>query len=398
MGGEIAPWFEIKIEDTGESITFRSEAEAKEFSQIEFTFYQWVAPYQKEQSFKSVADFVFNNIHQTVFGLHNPSQYGPGPHFLENHLNSIYVSNKLPLSSSGAGIFVDDIRRKYGETTALGCLAYITKHMGGVLTDADGTRGVMLAFLREQSISEIALQSTQKNLDKLTGRIFNKINEINDAQATQSDEYTKLIKNQIKRNDIQKRWDIRRLRTALSEQDRKFNSAITEFNDVKLAYQEFMKLKAPVDYWRAKAEQHKASSKAYRNHLIWHGGWMAPVLLLLLSGMAFASYKTADPTKPFVAQFVFVAIGILITTVAFWAARIVVRLYMSEHHLAIDAEERATMAMTYLALIERGAADEKDRALVLAPLFRPTSDGIVKDDAAPEFSPAAIASRYLTPR
>lgn len=71
---------------------------------------------------------------------------------------------------------------------------------------------------------------------------------------------------------------------------------------------------------------------------------------------------------------------------------------MSEHHLAIDAEERATMVLTYLALMERGAAEDKDRALILAPLFRLTSNGIVKDDAAPEFSPAGIASKLLTPR
>jgi hypothetical protein len=68
---------------------------------------------------------------------------------------------------------------------------------------------------------------------------------------------------------------------------------------------------------------------------------------------------------------------------------------MSEHHLAVDSEERATMVKTYLALTEKNAADEKERALVLASLFRPTSDGIVKDDAAPDMSPAALLSRVL---
>ncbi len=42
------------------------------------------------------------------------------------------------------------------------------------------------------------------------------------------------------------------------------------------------------------------------------------------------------------------------------------------------------MITTYLALInEGGAATDKERALVLAPLFRPTEDGLVKDDGAP---------------
>ncbi|TFZ55565.1 hypothetical protein E4V01_21825 [Methylorubrum sp. Q1] len=188
------------------------------------------------------------------------------------------------------------------------------------------------------------------------------------------------------------------IKKALIEHDRKFNEAVIEFGEIKITYQEFMKLKAPVDYWTEKASQHRQSSKNYRKILIDYGVWVAPLLLLLLMAIAVISYFAADPAKPLITQLVFAAVGILVTTVAFWAARIIVRLYMSEHHLAIDAEERATMAMTYLALIERGAADEKDRALILAPLFRPTSDGIVKDDAAPEFSPAAIASRLLTPR
>ncbi|WP_425487836.1 DUF6161 domain-containing protein [Microvirga lupini] len=63
--------------------------------------------------------------------------------------------------------------------------------------------------------------------------------------------------------------------------------------------------------------------------------------------------------------------------------------------MGIDAEERATMVKTYLALTEKHAADEKDRALVLASLFRPTTDGIVRDDGAPDMSPAALLSKVL---
>jgi hypothetical protein len=69
---------------------------------------------------------------------------------------------------------------------------------------------------------------------------------------------------------------------------------------------------------------------------------------------------------------------------------------MSEHHLAIDSEERAVMAKTYLALTKDKAADEKDRSIILTSLFRPTADGIVKDDAAPELSPGALISKVLS--
>jgi hypothetical protein len=42
------------------------------------------------------------------------------------------------------------------------------------------------------------------------------------------------------------------------------------------------------------------------------------------------------------------------------------------------------MIMTFLALAKSQSVDEADRKLILTALFRPGSDGIVKDDAAPE--------------
>lgn len=41
-------------------------------------------------------------------------------------------------------------------------------------------------------------------------------------------------------------------------------------------------------------------------------------------------------------------------------------------------------------------ADEKDRAIILAALFRPNTDGIVKDDGAPDLGPASVAAKILT--
>lgn len=84
------------------------------------------------------------------------------------------------------------------------------------------------------------------------------------------------------------------------------------------------------------------------------------------------------------------------TTGALWATRIMSRIYMSEHHLAVDAGERATMATTYLALTNTRSADEKDRAVVLAALFRPTADGIVKDDPPPLLTPASFLAGWAS--
>ena len=54
------------------------------------------------------------------------------------------------------------------------------------------------------------------------------------------------------------------------------------------------------------------------------------------------------------------------------------------------------MVQTYLSLMKDEALEKDDRALVLAPLFRSSSDGIIKDDGAPDSSLAAIISKALS--
>ncbi len=73
-----------------------------------------------------------------------------------------------------------------------------------------------------------------------------------------------------------------------------------------------------------------------------------------------------------------------------WAMRLIIRNYVVNEHLKIDASGRASMAETYLALIKESAASDADRAIVLSSLFRPVVDGMVKDDGPPAVTPAAI--------
>ena len=57
---------------------------------------------------------------------------------------------------------------------------------------------------------------------------------------------------------------------------------------------------------------------------------------------------------------------------------------LSHQHLAADAEERRILIMTYLSLRRRGKLpDEANLDLLLGPLFRPGTDGLVKEDVGP---------------
>ena len=68
---------------------------------------------------------------------------------------------------------------------------------------------------------------------------------------------------------------------------------------------------------------------------------------------------------------------------------------MSERHLEIDAGERVAMIKTYLALTAEDKVSEVERPLVLSPIFRPATDGIVRDDGSTALPIEAIAAKLV---
>lgn len=64
----------------------------------------------------------------------------------------------------------------------------------------------------------------------------------------------------------------------------------------------------------------------------------------------------------------------------------------------MDAKERRTMVMSYLALAHKGKADSEDRKIILEALFRPTEDGIVKDDASADPNFTGVINRAISNR
>jgi len=184
-----------------------------------------------------------------------------------------------------------------------------------------------------------------------------------------------------------------------------------EWEDKLKLYTEQLKLRAAVSQWGERAEAHE---QAFRSQRLWSigigtlglvgavlWGWGALAFAKWLFSGALGTGAHSVPTgvlRPtWSHELVFAAsASVLYLTLFLWSMRILVRMMMSEHHLGIDARSRESMAHTYLALLEDGgAATEADRAIVLAALFRPVTDGLVKDDALPMISPATILSGKL---
>jgi hypothetical protein len=257
-------------------------------------------------------------------------------------------------------------------------------------------RGAVAAVMIQEGLTPRYVAALKKSLDATRRQVSDLVGEMHAQlrlhEQLRSEDRVEAVA-AVRRRSV-RAWRLwRRQRARHSDE---VTRAISAIRSVQATYEEALQIKAPVEYWRQKADEHRANRARYRNILLGYAGVSGLALLVGLGSLAYQALQLAElPDVPPAVFVILGAVGVVVTTAVFWAARILVRLFMSEHHLAIDSAERGTMAMTYLALTEKKAAEEKDRAIVLASLFRPTSDGIVKDDAAPDFGPAALLSKVL---
>ncbi|MGR2663112.1 hypothetical protein ACUXVY_16135 [Chromobacterium haemolyticum] len=187
-----------------------------------------------------------------------------------------------------------------------------------------------------------------------------------------------------------------------------------DFSLIKEAYDKNMALQAPVRYWGAKRKKHQW----------WAIATGVVVMILMVLSVWFLSSQVKSVKQGYVVQAANamkkktpvpnaktdasnakimassseadlptvdsngwhfdLALLLLEATLCFWLIRIGVRMLLSHIHLENDAAERVTMAQTYIALLRRGKLPEgDDLKTVLAALFRPSGDGIVKDEGIP---------------
>lgn len=151
-----------------------------------------------------------------------------------------------------------------------------------------------------------------------------------------------------------------------------------KFEQIRKTFLADIALKAPAEYWTTKQKTHR--------DMAWVFGALSFVALAA-SAISLVSFiqnllqKVQPNTAPELWR-----IGAIATFGVFvvWGVRLLVRMFLSHLHLYGDASERIVMVKTYLSLLEGDRlASSEDRQLILQALFRPASDGIVKDEAVP---------------
>jgi hypothetical protein len=151
-----------------------------------------------------------------------------------------------------------------------------------------------------------------------------------------------------------------------------------EMEQLRKTFREEIALRAPADYWETKRKDHQLMGRIT-------GGLSFAAIAGSAVGLGFFVHDLLSNTLPGVAPESWkVAMLVLVGLFTVWGIRLVVRMFLSNLHLATDAAERVVMVRTYLSLLEGDRlSGGEDRQLILQALFRPASDGIVKDEGLP---------------
>lgn len=169
--------------------------------------------------------------------------------------------------------------------------------------------------------------------------------------------------------------------TQQAEFNEMMRNASAELARLEETYDKRLALAKPVKYWRKKGFWHYVASGAA------FAVAAAGATIFFSWFIAFLGFVDGEFEKPTTLSKTpfqhFILLTLALGLFA-WGLRIVIRFLLSQLHQASDARQRATMVLTYLALLREGSGlDEGDKKLIFSTLFRPNQTGLLREETSP---------------
>jgi hypothetical protein len=228
----------------------------------------------------------------------------------------------------------------------------------------------------EYSLMKI-IQKAKKLLDDSNKYFDSKNKELEEIYKEQKKDLEKKLNSTISESN---EW-FTKVQSDFDSFSQQSNSKITNLEKL---YREKLKLEAPAQYWE------NQSTKFQNSGYIW-GILLALSVIVIVPLLTIFMYDTPDFMKKtfFGANGTWALKGTLIyatiLSVLFFWIRLLSKMILSSFHLRRDADERAQLIYTYLALI----AENKDsipldeRKIILQSIFARAETGLIKGDSGP---------------
>ena len=291
---------------------------------------------------------------------------------------------------------------------------YALASLNGIEIEANNPaahEGVFLAMKYLQRYSSDSVREQQKKLDER--------NKLLIRETTALQKQSALL---IKKTEEQVTMQASHFEEQVSEQAKNFEKQTAEkaidfeiivddakkkLADFEAFFNEMSALRSPAEYWDEKSINHRKTM---------HFMAFTTVAIAVLAGGVFVTVALNIPSLPEITvpdvkvdvesqrfyldllsdqgtHHILTKISVLlsISTIGVWLARLSAKIFISNMHLKMDAEERATMFQAYIALLlqDRGLNDVS-RQLIIQTLFRPSTKGFIKDEG-PTSVPETLA-------
>lgn len=381
MAEQQTPIFTLDLGANGGLLAPSTVADLRAWVHSESEFWQQtIAQSQMPQGDLLAALQQLNNLRSLVDGLHDDA---PPEKIMDanQRLEALYSSTCLPHTSTPKAVAIAEYRRTEGQHLANHyAVAICSPRNAGFAVEPrafSATKGLADGFFDRTILEQRgeAVRGTGMSLDAILQDAYEVLGkrrlELQSLAGSASDAI----------NDFQRKAADGEQAFALAQEDRdsRFKVLLGQhealMNKLRERYQAEHALRAPLDYWSGKQSTHRTKANELRGFVF---GGIAGALVLEFGVAALLFICTEWPDT---VELSLLALGALL---AVWSVRLLVRMYLSHLHLETDAGERVVMLQTYLALVDGNhLSDKEDRKLVLEPLFRPTGDGIVKDEGLP---------------
>ena len=209
--------------------------------------------------------------------------------------------------------------------------------------------------------------------------ITNKLKDISDNSEVQYKEITTFIED--KHNQIQIQYDEKvsefaEFKKSLDDWQKEKHEKIKALEDT---YENKLSLEAPERLWKKRSKEHQLLAKKWTRFLI----FAVIALIFALVGLVIVLHlylKSIQSELPFISESF-----ILISVISFfiYIVRILIKIVMSNHHLATEYKQKAALTRFYQALTKAGTDIEKEeRLIIINSLFSKVETGLVKTDTS----------------
>lgn len=376
------PLFEVELPLSGAVFRPRSAGEIRQFLQKEREAWSWLQAAIAEDS---TVNNIINHQHahtdsllQWIAALEAMSlddASRPGQlDTIRQHLHDRYVNRRAMPWDTPQARFVFQLaeRDKVAAAHALWLLSGQDPQGSG--RPGRALQGQVLATLYTYGLAELPKYEADA-WRQVRSTISNEHDALRNQAGAAKDQFTKLADDIRVLHEEQRRLfdELQAQRATAFETQVAGHKA--QMENIEATFKRELSLRSAVQYLTDRAKVHRWLA-------FWFGSGAAIAGVSLIALAIYVVTRVFSPaTNIPLHQLAVVALA---ATLSFWALRILVRMLLSNLHLATDMRTRATFVHTYLALIAEGAAiKDDDRKHIISLVFRPTSDGLVRDDAAP---------------